>query len=133
VCPRAEDHQREGVPGESLPELGRRRKAWKPQKGMFRLRERNAAPGGRNAGAHPGGDSHGPEGLAPRAFGRPKGPKRRSGDVTRDVAPGVGQDPRGDKSSGGDRPQTSSNRGLAAVRIHCWRKALKAANGLRKF
>jgi hypothetical protein len=56
--------KREEVPGKSLPKLRRKWKACKPQKGMFRLRERNTASGGKDAGAYPGRDSHQPEGLS---------------------------------------------------------------------
>jgi len=100
---------------------------------MFRWRQRNTASGGQNAGARPGRDSHQPEGLSQRLAGGEREESARAEGITRDVAPGVGKDPRGERSSRGERPQSSSKRGLYAVRIHCWSKALKAEIGLRTF
>lgn len=59
---------------------GRCRKAWKPPKGMSRLRKRGTAPEGKDAGAQPNRDlSLTLEGLSQEGGGRRNGKKRRSG------------------------------------------------------
>jgi hypothetical protein len=96
---------------------GRCRKAWKPQKGMSRLRERDTAPEGEDAGARPNRDSSSTlEGLSQRGDGRRNGEKRRSGRQLAWLLPRVsGEDPRGDGSSRGDRPLGG------ALNKHRWR------------
>jgi len=84
---------------------------------MSRLRERDTAPEGEDAGAQPNRDSSLTlEGLSRRGDGRRNGRKRRSGRQRGWLLPQVkGQDPRGDGSSRGDRPLGG------ALNKHRWR------------
>jgi hypothetical protein len=84
--PQGRGRQREGAPGESLPELGRKRTATEPQKGMFRSRERDNASGGKNAGAQPDRDSHLPEG-SPEGWREARGPEAQERMASRVVSP----------------------------------------------
>jgi len=105
------------VPDGSVLKAGRKRKAWKPQKGMPRLRERATALGGENAGVHSSRElSSALWGFAfegPARGGLGEAHERKASRV--DAASSVGENPREEEA------QEGIGRWGGTLNRCCWR------------